>query len=214
LAQILGQPCEFYVTRRDARLSIRYHARILRIRMIWMILRASAAPQRLSTGVRQVPVGNPDYMYGNAGEQCHLGAGLRARNGIVLGMYGQCGRGRYCHSILSSTVVDRHSLRTHTVISPPSLPSLPLPAKMTVPPTARPMARPSEQRPAAADDGPRLLHLELWPALPRAHPRLPHGAARTGRALRNLAPNSRSTGERYIGDHRKHRCLAQKWPAP
>jgi hypothetical protein len=37
----------------------------------------------------KVPVGNPDYLYGNAGEQCHLGAGLKARPGIVLGMYGQ-----------------------------------------------------------------------------------------------------------------------------
>jgi hypothetical protein len=37
----------------------------------------------------KVPVGNPDYLYGNAGEQCHLGAGLRRRSGIVLGMYGQ-----------------------------------------------------------------------------------------------------------------------------
>ena len=37
----------------------------------------------------KVPTGNPDYLYGNAGEQCHLGAGLKARAGVVLGMYGQ-----------------------------------------------------------------------------------------------------------------------------
>ena len=36
----------------------------------------------------------------------------------------------------------------------------------------------------------------------------------TGRALRNTAPKSRSTGERYIGNHRKQRSLAPSWLAP
>ena len=50
----------------------------------------------------------------------------------------------------------------------------------------------------------------LLGALPRVH----GAAAGIGLALRNLAPKSRSIGERYLGNHRKYRCLAPNWPAP
>ena len=44
--------------------------------------------------------------------------------------------------------------------------------------------------------------------------RVRSAATGIGLALRNLAPNTRSIGERYIENHRKFRSLAPDWPAP
>ena len=40
-------------------------------------------PQGLPAGL------DPEYTYGNAGEQCHLGAALKKHPGMILGIYGQ-----------------------------------------------------------------------------------------------------------------------------
>jgi hypothetical protein len=45
-------------------------------------------------------------------------------------------------------------------------------------------------------------------------PRAVEPAAGTGPALRNIAPKSRPTCKRYIGNRRKHRSVAPDRPAP